>query len=320
MVSAAKYGQFRIPAGRTWLGAGVLAVGIGAAATAGCAVAQADTGNHSASSSASASKSDAKPSAGSKRAASAAATTKQAASQSASPSAARSSVASAKPAVANAILPPLTITRSGGASVNTPVGPITVKVGATLPVPFTEGPLAIALKAITPFGNGSGSVSGTQTVTPGLPPINTLTLDQGTLVLPKQTAFLVSALGPAVVGGNSLSLSASTFAAAVQRGDVVGALTAALTAAPNFANAVMFGRGTYTLPLVSAINNDAQSVELHIPVGGWFAPLAPASLSFTDFTYVDESGLTYKVNGGEIEFTGTEFGGAVQAFAKMFGA
>ncbi|WP_445167140.1 hypothetical protein ACTXG7_25500 [Mycolicibacterium sp. Dal123E01] len=309
-----------MPAGRIWLGAGVLAVGLGAAATAGSAVAQADTGNHSAGSSASASKSDAKASAGSKRAQAVAATTPQAASQSGSPTAARSSVASAKPAVANAILPPLTITRSGGASVNTPVGPITVKVGATLPVPFTEGPLDIALKATTPFGNGGGSVSGTQTVTPGLPPINTLTLNKGTLVLPKQTAFLVSAMGPAVVGGNSLSLSARTFAAAAQRGDVIGALTAALSAAPNFANAVMFGRGTYTLPLVSAINSDAQSVELHIPVGGWFAPLAPASLSFTDFTYVDQSGLTYKVNAGEIEFTGTEFGGAVQAFAKMFGA
>ena len=319
MVSAAKYGQSLMPAGRTWLAAGVLAVGLGAAATAGSAVAAADTGGPSAASSSSAGKSDAKPSAGSKRTQTVSATSPRGGSQSGSPTAARSSVGSAKPAAANAILPPLTITRSGGASVNTPVGPISVAVNATLPVPFTEGPLAINLEAKTPFGNGKGSVAGTQSVTPGLPPINTLTLNQGTLVLPKQTAFLISAMGPAVVGGNSLSLSARTFAAAAQRGDVIGALRAVLSAAPNFANAVMFGRGTYTLPLISSINDDAQSVELHVPVGGWFAPLAPASVSFTDYTYVDQSGLTYKVNGGEIEFTGTQFGGAVAAFGKLFG-
>ncbi|WP_319437184.1 hypothetical protein [Mycobacterium sp. RTGN5] len=315
-----------MPAVRTWLGAGVLAAGMGVAVVGAAGVAQADTGGHSATGSA-ANKTDAGPSVGTKRAAAASGKT-TGASATAAARLSRAAVkpapissATAKPAAASpaAILPPLTITRSGGASVNTPIGPISVSVGATLPVPFTDGPLAISLKATTPFGNGQGSLTGSQSVTPGLPPINTLTLNQGTLVLPKQTAFLVSAMGPAVVGGNSLSLSARTFAAAAQRGDVIGALTAVLSAAPNFANAVMFGRGTYTLPLISSINDDAQSVELHVPVGGWFAPLAPASVSFTDFTYVDESGLTYKVNGGEIEFTGTKFGGAVPAFFAMFG-
>ncbi|BBY59149.1 hypothetical protein MSAR_22850 [Mycolicibacterium sarraceniae] len=35
--------------------------------------------------------------------------------------------------------------------------------------------------------------------------------------------------------------------------------------------------------------------------------------------HVDESGLTYEVNGGEIVFTGLEFGGSVAAFGKWFG-
>jgi hypothetical protein len=310
MVIAKKYGQRRMPAVRTWLGAGVLAAGMGVAVVG---VAQADTGGHSAAGSASATKTDAGPSVGTKRAAAASHKTAGASAT----AAARPSRAAVKPAAT--ILPPTTITREGGASVNTPVGPITVSVKATLPLPFTEGPLALSLKANTPIGNVQGSLAGSQTVTPGLPPINTLTFDQGNLVVPSQMAFLVSSLGPALTAQASLSHSASSFAAAAQRGDVGGALMAFLSAAPNLANAVLFGRATFTLPLVSAINGEAQSVELHIPVGGWFAPLAPVSVSWTDYTYVDQSGLTYKVNGGEFEFTGTKFGGAVPAFFKLFG-
>jgi hypothetical protein len=314
MVIVKKYGERRVPAVRTWLGAGVLAAGMGVAVVGAAGLAQADTGGQAASGSASSSSSS-KPATGPKRSTGVASTKRLAAPI----TKASSKPASASSNPAASILPPTTITREGGASVNTPVGPIAVSVKATLPLPFTEGPLALNLKANTPIGNVAGSLAGSQTVTPGLPPINTLTFDQGTLVLPVQAAFLVSAMGPAVTAGASLSHSASTFAAAAQRGDVGGALLAVLTAAPDLANAVMFGRGTFTLPLVSSINGDAQSVQLHIPVGGWFAPLSPASVSWTDYTYVDQSGLTYKVNGGEIEFTGTKFGGAVPAFFKLFG-
>ncbi|BBY63233.1 hypothetical protein [Mycolicibacterium helvum] len=315
MVTRAKHGRRRPSAVRTWLGAGVLAVGVGTALAAAPGVAQADTGDHSAAGSASASKHDAGPSAGSKRAVgvAAAASRKPAAT-------ARPSQATGKPAAAGlAVIGPTTSqTRESSATVNTPIGPITVLLSATIPIPFTNGPAAINVKATTPIGNAEGSLAGSQTVIAGLPPVNEIALNEGNLVVPPQVAFLVSATGAAVTGGLSLSNSANSFASAVHHGDLGGALQTLISAAPNFANAVLFGHQTLTIPLVSSIDQQAQSVELHVPFGGWFAPLRPLSVSWSTYTYVDETGVAYKVDGGNLEFAGTKFGGVVPAFVNLF--
>jgi hypothetical protein len=321
MAATEKRGWRRLPTGRTWLGAGVLAVGLSAAAATGSAVAQADTGNHSAASSASASKPDAQPSAGSKRARGVAETAARTRLGVSSTVAARSSRASVKPAAARpaaGIVAPTTLTRDASASVKTPLGPITVALSATIPIPYTNGPVALNLKATTPFGNAEGSLAGSQKVTAGLPPVNELSLVDGNLVTPAQVAFLASAAGPAVTGGLSLSNSATSFTAAARSGNVIGALQALLSAAPNFANAVLFGRQTVTVPLVSSVNDEPQSVELQIPFGGWFAPLQPVSVSWSDYTYVDETGVSYKVDAGDLDFEGTKFGGAVPALFALF--
>jgi hypothetical protein len=293
---------------RTWLGAGALTVGVGAALAAGSAVAQADTGGHQASNSASSSSST-KSDAGPKRTVAASARTVAKVTSAPSSAAVSKPSAKSKPAVAAAI-PPVNQT------INTPFGPISFVANFTVPDPGQSGAVTIDVTAKTPVGGAKFSLGGTQTFVAGPPTTSTTALTDGTLQLPPAVAFAASAAGAFLGAGLSAADSLNSFVNAARSGNIAGAFVAWAAAAPKLANALLFGTNTLDLPIPTGGTGPA--IVAHIPVGGFFSPARSLSVSWDQYQ-TTQSGVTVTLSAGDIVFAGSKFGGAAPAFLKIFG-
>lgn len=306
-----KRGPHRTLGVRTWLGAGALTLGVGAALAGATAVAQADTGAHSPASSASSSSSTTSD-AGPKRNAGVASTKR------AAPVA---KVANARPAVANKSAVGSSQTNETTQTIDTPIGPITVSISATIPDLGDSGPVTLDLNAATPLGSVKLGLAGNEVFT--APTVQDPTakvqfsLTEGTLVVPKPVAFLVSSVGSAVLGATSAYNSANAFFTAVQHGNIIGAAQAFLEGGPKMANAVLFGQESLTLPINLG---QGEPVQVSIPFGGFFAPLRPVSVTWPGYSYVDQTtGAEVTIDPVDIDFEGTEFGGVAGALGQLIG-
>ncbi len=315
----AERGAHRTLGVKTWLGAGALAVGVGAAIAGASGVAQADTGDHGTTSS-SANKQHSATSAGPKRgpANAAAASVNQAGSRSVKLAAVSDD--SVRPAAAASRPSPARASRLAAASVTaaqteestqtveTPFGPITVVTTVNSPDVGTSGPLSINVNASTPVGELAFSVAGAQTFTT-TPLRNEVAFTGGTVVTSPQAALLGSAASAILAGGLSASGSADALITALQNNDVVGALLAFTTAAPQFISGFLFGDQTVTVPFELAETGTA--VQLHIPAVGIFGAARSITLTVPAYSYIDEAtGAEFKLDGTDFEFVGTKFGGA----------
>jgi hypothetical protein len=298
---------------RTWLGAGALTLGVGAALAGATAVAQADTGGHAASNSSSASSSSStKSDAGPQRAAGVASTKRVA------PVA---KVANARPAAASKSAVGNSQTNETTQTINTPFGPITVSISATIPDVGDSGPVTMDVNASTPLGRVKFGLAGNEVFTAPTQQDPTaklqFSLTSGSLVVPKPVAFLVSSAGSAVLGAMSAANSANAFFTAVQHGNVIGAAQAFLEGGPKMANAVLFGQESLTLPINLG---QGEPVQVSIPFGGFFAPLRPVSVTWPGYNYVDQTtGAEVTIDPVDIDFSGTEFGGVLGAFGQLIG-
>lgn len=310
---------------RTWLGAGALAVGVGAAIAGASGVAHADSGDHAPSSS-SASKHQSATSAGPKRgtANAAAASTNRTGARSvkmaaASDDSVKLAAATSRPGLASAARlaapsPTAAPTNDTTQTVDTPFGPITVVTSASGPELGTSGPLSLNLTAGTPIGDLAFSVAGAQTFTPS-PLRNEVAFTGGTLVASPQVAFLGSAASAILAGGLAASDSAGALFAALQSNNVGGALLAFPTVGAQFMSGLLFGDQTLTLPY--EIPGTGNVVELHLPAVGIFGAARSISATVPAYSYVDAgSGAEFKLDAADIEFVGTKFGGT---FWNTFG-
>ena len=295
---------------RTWLGAGALTLGVGAALAGATAVAQADTGGHSSSSSSS----DAGPT---HRAG--VATTKRVNAPVAkvvSGKPAVSAAAARKTAVASLNIGPISQT------IDTPFGPISVAANGTIPDIGGSGDVELAVDASTPIGQAQFSVKGTGTSALAIPPVHStaqISLTSGKLVVPGPVAFLVSAAGWAVLGAASAYDSFTSFATAVQTGDVLGAVQAFIEGGPRMTSAVLFGEQTLTVPIPVGGGDPAL---LGIPFGGVFAPLRPVTLSWVGSSATQNIGgvdVDVTIDPVDITFEGTKFGGVAAALGQLIG-
>jgi hypothetical protein len=298
---------------KVWLGAGALAVGVGAAVAGASGVASADTGDHHAPGSASATKHEAASSAGPKRSATnaAPASSKHAKAQAVKvkadtadkPGPLQKAAASPLAAVSTAAQ-----TNENTQTVDTPFGPITLATTAVAPDPGTSGPLSLDVHASTPIGDVEFSVAGSQTFTTS-PLVNEVAFTSGTFVAPPPVALLAGAAGSVIAGGLAAYGSVTSFATALQNGDLVGALFSYSTIGVQFIGGFLFGDQTLTLPF--EIPETGQTVELHVPVSGIFGPVRSISATVPGYSYVDETtGLTVKLDATDFEFVGTKIGGS----------
>ncbi|PND59732.1 hypothetical protein CRM90_01850 [Mycobacterium sp. ENV421] len=300
---------------KTWLGAGALTLGVGAALAGATAVASADTGGHSASGSASSSSSG-KSDAGPKRTVAASARTVAKVTTAPSSAAVSKPAASVKPAAkvktatANAAIPPINQT------IDTPFGPISFVANVTIPDPGQSGAVTVDVTAKTPIGGAKFSLGGTQTFVAGPPTTSTTALTEGTLQVPPAVAFAASAAGAFVGAGLSAADSLNTFVTAARSGNVVGAFVAWAAAAPKFTNALLFGSSTLDLPIPTGGTGPA--IVAHIPVGGFFSPARSLRVTWDEYS-TDQSGVTVTLSAGDIVFAGSKFGGAAPAFLAIFG-
>lgn len=307
-----KRGPHRTLGVRTWLGAGALTLGVGAALAGATAVAQADTGAHSAASSASSS-SSANTDAGPKRSAGVASTKRV--------TAPVAKVANARPAAASKAAIAAAQTNETTQTIDTPFGPITVSISATIPDVGDSGPVSLDATASTPLGRVKFGVAGNETFTAPTQQDPTakvqFSLTEGTLEVPKPVAFLVSSAGSAVLGAVSAYNSANAFFSAVQHGNIVGAAQAFLEGGPKMANAILFGQQSFTLPINLG---QGEPVQVSIPFGGFFAPLKPVTVTWPGYSYVDQTtGAEVTIDPVDIEFEGTKFGGVAGALGQLIG-
>lgn len=305
-------GRNRALGTKMWLGAGVLTLGVGAALAGATAVASADTGSHqspSAASSSSSGKSDPGP----KRGAGVASTKRVS-----TPSVKGASKPSSAGVKAAAKVPTASDTKTTTQTVNTPFGPITVAISATVPTAGQSGPVGLGVDASTPLGTAKFSLSGTETFTPTPAPKAQIALTNGTLQLPAPVALMVSSAGSAVLGAVSAYNSATAFFGALQSGNIVGAAQAWLEGGPKLTNAILFGQESLTLPV--DLGSSGQTAQLNIPFGGFFAPLRPVSVTWPGYSYVDEAtGAQVTIDPVDISFDGTRFGGVGPAILQLFG-
>ncbi|MGA7054967.1 MAG: PE family protein [Mycobacterium sp.] len=215
---------------------------------------------------------------------------------------------------------PLIGTGSGAAAaspaqtVNTRIGSISISTTVTgsLLSPGTDGLFAQTATLSTPLGNALVSVNGTAS---GSGTAYQLQVTGGNLILPRAVPLLAGLVGPYVTGTASLANSANAFLTAVHGGNVLGAARAFFSAPFKFTDAVLFGHQTITVPFGG---NPNPSVDLNIPFGGIFASTEPLSATWPQYS-VNESGFTETLVGGQLSFTGTEFGGIVPAFLNAIG-
>lgn len=325
------HGRRRTLGIRTWLGAGALTVGVGAALVGAAAVAQADTGNHP--SAGSPSSSSSKHEAGPKRIAGVASTKRVSASSvNANGDAMKAAAAVSSPSAQAKVKAAAATPRANASqtdtqtqTIDTPLGPVTVAITTTAPNVGESGPVGLQANVTTPLGAGQVSLGGdsTFTATPSPNPSisEKISINQGTLALPGPVAFLINAAGSAVLGGLSAADSFTTFATSLQSGNVLGAVQAFLEGAPRMTNAVMFGQRTLSLPIPIG-DQTVDPALLNIPFGGWFAPLQPVTLTWPGLSYVDSStgaDVNVTIDPINVAFEGTKFGGVVAGFGQLIG-
>jgi hypothetical protein len=335
----------RLLAVSTWLGAGAVTLGVGAALAGATGVAQADTGTHHATGASSSSKSDAGPKASKKAHLSAAPTAARTAGSAPVIRAAAATKSSTSPGTGAAGAVNALVTLSGAASekrkaaaapsnaadtstqtVQTPFGPITITSSATAPDPGTSGPIDFSAVATTPIGKANFSLGGSVVFAATQTSVsNTIQFTSGKLVVSPVMSLILSAAGSLVTGGLAVVHSGETLMAQVKSGDLLGAAATLVTAGLTFENAVLFGHQTIDLPLpLSGITDGtdatAPNIIVHIPFGGIYSAVGPLRVTVPDYTATDETG-TYTVHlvGSDVAFTGTQFGGIVPAFLKTIG-
>jgi hypothetical protein len=317
----------RLLAVSTWLGAGAVTIGVGAALAGASGVAQADTVDHHVAGSTSTGKTEASSSAGPKATKRAhVSDTAQAASPkrtlaTARPTTLRAAAAktSASP-VAKAAAVAAASSSTTTQTISTPFGPIKITSTSTAPAPGTSGPVGLSLLATTPVGNAKFSLTGSSTFVAGLPSVTTVKFTDGTFVVPGAISFLLDAAGPVVTGGTSLVNSGKAFMSAVNSGNPIGAAVALFSAGLNFENAILFGHTTITVPLGSVGSSSGSTINVHIPFGGLFSSLQPLTVTVPGYTYTDPSGLFVSaVDASHISFDGTRLGGIFPGFLKSIG-
>jgi hypothetical protein len=310
----------------TWLGAGAVTVGVGAAMAGASGVAQADTGDHHVANSTSAADAASKSSAGPKVAAASHVsdishpsppkpvhTTGQAfqPATAKAPSATAVAAASAgKRQLATFASPSPAATTSTSQTISTPFGPIKITSTSTSPgTPFSSGPVGTSVRATTPVGKAEFSLSGSSTYDL-LTTTNTVKFTDGTFIVPGTVSLLLDAAGPVVVGAHSLMDSGNAFTTAVRHLDLVGAAVALLAAGFNLGSALLVGHTTIDLPLPSSAG---PTVTVHVPFGGLFASLQPVTVAVPAYSHT-EIGFTAKVDASHVSLHGTRLGGIFAGF------
>ncbi len=295
---------------KTWLGAGALTLGVGAALAGAAGVAQADTGSHQSATSASASKSDPGP----KRPSGVASTKRVSAPTAKVTKSPVSTAANAKPKAAAEPAEP-----QFSQTINTPFGPIKLEGSVTAPPAGQSGAIGVNVVAKTPLGGGRFTLGGTQTFEATPTPTSTTAITTGKLVVPPVLAFAASTAGAFIGAGITAADSLQTFLTAVNNRNIAGAFLAWAEAAPRFTNALLFGTRTIDLPLQQG--GTGPDITVHIPVGGFFSPARSVTAEWDAYT-TTESGVTVTLAAppdGKLVFAGTKFGGAAPAFFKIFG-
>lgn len=201
---------------------------------------------------------------------------------------------------------------SAAAKLNTPFGPLTFLSASGTAAVSTTGPVFAGANLTSPAGPLALSLSGTTVTGPGGQAIQ---FTGGTFVVPPMIPLLAATAGPAVTGWSSLANSAGAFFTAVGDLNFLGAATAVLGAPFDFSNAVMFGHTMVTVPDSSSTSVLGIPVlpSLHIPFGGFFASLEPATMTWPTVS-AGGAGLI----GSEFALQGTRFGGFFPALMNAF--
>jgi hypothetical protein len=198
-------------------------------------------------------------------------------------------------------------------SLTTPLGSYTLS-STTTGTFYVDGPVTVTIHATFPAGfllwSYGGEFSGGGTV---------LQFTNGTIVMPTAVPLLAALVGPYVTGGASLIDSRSTFLSEVNGGQPLAALNTAVWAPFNFADAVLFGHYTVTVPFLPVAGSGGESVEMNIPLGGIFASFEPITTTWPQYTYYDPTTETATtVLASEFPNQGTQFGGLVPELLNVF--
>ncbi len=306
-------GRHRTLRVKTWLGAGALTLGVGAALAGAAGIAQADTGSHQSTPSASSTKADPGP----KRTPGVASTKRVTAPTAKVTKSPVSTVANAKPAAgAKATAAAAPGDPQFSQTINTPFGPIKLEGSVTAPPAGESGDVEVKVVAKTPLGGARFELTGNQTFVTTPEPTSTTALTGGKLVVPPVLAFAASTAGAFIGAGITAADSLQTFLTAVNNRNIGGAFLAWAEAAPRFTNALLFGTRTIDLPLQQG--GMGPDITVHIPVGGFFSPARSVTADWDAYS-TTQAGVTVKLAAGDIVFAGTKFGGAAPAFFKIFG-
>jgi hypothetical protein len=194
-------------------------------------------------------------------------------------------------------------------TLNTPVGPVSLLyAGATANIPANGPVLLAAHGSVTGLGPFDLSLRGISSTGAGGV---VLQFTGATLFAPAAVALLVGQAGPVVIGGTAIVNNTTEVLAALGRGNLAGAASLYFSSPFTFANAVLFGQETITIPLGSGTSVGA----VDIPIGGVFAPLRPISVTVPPYSYNDPStNTTLTLLGSEFSVEGTQFGGIVPTF------
>ncbi len=198
---------------------------------------------------------------------------------------------------------------SANATLSTPIGPVgLLSAAATANIP-ADGPVLLAAHGGVP-GIGSLELAVRGTTSGG----TTLQFTGATLIAPAAISILAAQAGPFVTGGAAIVNNTTEVIAALSKGNLAGAASLYFSSPLTFADAVLFGQETITIPIGSGPNVGA----LDIPFGGVFAPLRPITVTVPTSTYTDPSTDTMlTLLGSEFTVHGTEFGGIVPTFLNL---
>ena len=204
------------------------------------------------------------------------------------------------------------IPASAAETINTPFGAISFTYGGYAPATGMNGPFSAFANASTPLGGAqirlNGNVLGGGT---------TYQATGGSLHWPGLVSFAGAGLGPYVTGGASLLNSAQTFSTDLAHGNFLGAAGALVTSPSNFANVVLFGHQTLTIP-VDTSPLGGPTVDLRVPFGGAFASPRPITASWPTFNYTSGD-TTYTVDGANLAFGGSQVSGFFPLILSAFG-
>ena len=205
---------------------------------------------------------------------------------------------------------------SANATLSTPVGPIgLLSAGATANIP-SSGPVLLAAHGNAALlGHLDVALRGMTTTTTGG---STLQLTGATLSSSAAISLLAANAGPFVTGGAAIVNNTTEVIAALSHGNFAGAASLYFTSPLSFADAVLFGQETISIP----IGGGSSVGALDIPFGGVFAPLRPITVTVptSTYTYTDTSTnttTTLTLEGSEFPVHGTEFGGIVPTFLNL---